>query len=475
MSQFVNWYTDAKIRPIKPMRIFAANEVAEAFKYMQSGKHMGKIVIRMPRADEHVSAEPIKLPMTLDPTKAYIVVGGLGGIGRALGNWLVERGARHLIILSRSAGSSEISHLFSSELERQGCAVHMVAGDVSRSEDVTKAFSRAAGKVIGGVIQMSMVLQVCQYCPLHVSTAYFEGALANLRDQDESLAKMTHAQWLQTTQPKVNGTYNLHLALKEHERGLDFFVLFSSMSGIVGTVGQSNYAAANSFLDAFVTYRRQKGLLASVLNLGVVEDIGCVHEDSATLKRVKATGARTIREANVVEALHAAILSSKSSPCRDDHTSSVMMIGVSSTKSLSAPGVTPLWGLDLRFSTFENLWSKTGQEPEAERTDLKEFLGEIENNPDLLDDPLTEIRIMTELCKLINAHMARDESENEDMASIPIDSLMSIEIRNWFRRQLAMDISLTEISKAGTVGGLSRICVSTLKERYATSEKGPQR
>jgi acyl carrier protein len=282
---------------------------------------------------------------------------------------------------------------------------------------------------------------------------------------------MTHSQWLQATQPKVDGTLNLHQALEEHESGLDFFVLFSSMSGVVGTVGQSNYAAANSFLDAFVTYRHQLGRVASVVNLGVVEDIGCVHHDQPTLNRVKATGARLIRESAVIDALHAAILPFRSPPDTANFTSSVMMIGVNSVKPLSAPGVTPLWGPDIRFSMYENLEGQTKRGPQMEQTDLKEFFGLIEQNLDLLDDPATEVRIMTELCKLINAHMSRDERENDDMASIPIDSLMSIEIRNWFRRQLGMEISLTEISKAGTVGGLSRLCVTTLKERYAVSGK----
>ncbi|KAK9851186.1 ketoacyl-synt-domain-containing protein [Penicillium brevicompactum] len=450
MVQFVDWYKGNKIRPIRPIKVFEASEVVEAFKYMQSGRHMGKIVIQMPKGADQLSSGPTQIPAKLDTTKSYLLVGGLGGIGRAVANWLVEKGARHLIFLSRSAGRLPDHRRFVCELERQGCEVEMVSGDVSQLEDTIKALSRAAGRVIGGVIQMSMVLQ------------------------DESLAKMSHTQWLQAIKPKVDGTYNLHRALKEHESGLDFFVLFSSMSGVVGTVGQSNYAAANSFLDAFVTYRRQLGRVASVVNLGVVEDIGCVHHDQPTLNRVKATGARLIRQEAVMDALHAAILPFRSPPDTANFTSSVTMIGVNSIKPLSAPGVTPLWGPDIRFSMYENLEEHGKRESQMDQTDLKEFFGMVEQSPDLLDDPATEVRIMTELCKLINAHMSREERENDDMASIPIDSLMSIEIRNWFRRQLTMEISLTEISKAGTVGGLSRLCVTTLQERYNVSSKSTE-
>ncbi|OJJ99176.1 hypothetical protein ASPACDRAFT_1870238 [Aspergillus aculeatus ATCC 16872] len=448
MEQFVAWYEGNKVQPIRPIRLFAASEVAEAFKYMQSGKHMGKIVIKMPTVGDGLSTSPAKIPLTLSKNKSYLLAGGLGGLGRAVANWLVENGARHLIFLSRSAGQRVDHEHFARELERQGCRVEMVSGDVARLQDVKVAVSKAAGRAIGGAIQLSMVLQ------------------------DVSLAKMTHNQWLQTLRPKVDGTYNLHWALEAHESSLDFFVLFSSLAGVVGTVGQSNYAAANAFLDAFVLYRRQLGRVASVLDLGLVEDIGCMHQNhQATLTRARSTAARLIREEHVVNALHAAILSCRSPPDPAEMISSVMMVGVSNVKPLSAPGVTPLWGPDIRFSTFENLQGQAARDLETDKMDLKGFFSEIQSNPDLLDDPATELRIMSELCTLINAHMSRDARENEDMATIPIDSLMSIEIRNWFRRQLGMEISLTEISKAGTVGGLSRVCVATLKERYAVLSK----
>lgn len=161
MVQFVDWYKGNKIRPIRPIKVFEASEVVEAFKYMQSGRHMGKIVIQMPKSADQLSSGPTQIPAKLDTTKSYLLVGGLGGIGRAVANWLVEKGARHLIFLSRSAGRLPDHRRFVCGLERQGCEVDMISGDVSQLEDTTKALSRAAGRVIGGVIQMSMVLQVC--------------------------------------------------------------------------------------------------------------------------------------------------------------------------------------------------------------------------------------------------------------------------------------------------------------------------
>jgi hypothetical protein len=122
--------------------------------------------------------------------------------------------------------------------------------------------------------------------------------------------------------------------IKGTRRKLDFSVLFISMAWLVGTVGQSNYAAANGFMDDFVEYRRQQGLVASVLNLGVVEDIGCVSREPALLGRVWFTAGRLIQEGTVLETLHAASSETSLRDCRP--TSSIMAIGVSSTTPLRA-------------------------------------------------------------------------------------------------------------------------------------------
>jgi hypothetical protein len=82
---------------------------------------------------------------------------------------------------------------------------------------------------------------------------------------------MCLSDWGAAIKPKVDGTWNLHEATKSSP--LDFMVLFSSFSGIMGQRGQANYASANTFLDAFVQYRHANGLPASVLDIGPIEDV----------------------------------------------------------------------------------------------------------------------------------------------------------------------------------------------------------
>ena len=89
---------------------------------------------------------------------------------------------------------------------------------------------------------------------------------------------MTFKQWQAPVETKIQGTWNLHIALSKCN--LDFFILFSSWSGIIGYTGQANYAAGNTFLDAFAQYRRKRGLTATVVDLAGVEDIGYASRNS---------------------------------------------------------------------------------------------------------------------------------------------------------------------------------------------------
>ena len=138
---------------------FAASDVRDAFRFMQGGQHIGKIVITMPDELELLQSTESKPEITLRDDRSYLLVGGLGGLGRAVATWMVQHGARHLIFLSRSAGDVSSTAAFQEELEAQGCQVQFVAGSVVKIDDVQRAVVNAR-MPIAGAINMSMVLRV---------------------------------------------------------------------------------------------------------------------------------------------------------------------------------------------------------------------------------------------------------------------------------------------------------------------------
>lgn len=290
---------------------------------------------------------------------------------------------------------------------------------------------------------------------------------------------MTLEDWNTAIGPKVAGTWNLHTVL-EHS-SLDFFVVFGSISGTCGNAGQANYAAANSFLDAFVQYRRNKRLPASVLNLGFVGDVGVVSQDQKLLNRADALGTRLVRETDIMDALEL-VISDSSVVTRNIKSDEkylsqpyALAIGLALTKPLSDSTTVPFWGSDRRFLSYENYELPSSETKiESDEADLREFMGQISTDPVLLEKDDTEIKILQELGKVIVPHTAygnQGQMTEEEISGVAIDSLISIEIRNWARRKLAIDIALTEISKAATIGGLAKLTVEKLKLKYSPQKE----
>lgn len=147
-----------KIRPIRPLHVFKTTQVKEAFRYLQTGKHMGKVVIQMTPDPTQLPCAPVRFRASFPPDEAYLMVGGLGGIGRSVSRWLVEHGAREIVYLSPSAEKDE-HRGFIKELEVQGCLVTRVAGTVTDLADIQRAIGKCT-KRLSGVVQMALHLQV---------------------------------------------------------------------------------------------------------------------------------------------------------------------------------------------------------------------------------------------------------------------------------------------------------------------------
>ena len=141
------------------MKVFDATHMLDAFRYMQKGQHIGKIVVAMPEDPQGLEVTPVEQTLVLRPEASYLLVGGLGGLGRAISTWMVEHGARNIIYLSRSAGESGQDKAFFRELETQGCSVQAFPGSVTSLDDVKRVVENAAAP-IAGVMHMPLVLRV---------------------------------------------------------------------------------------------------------------------------------------------------------------------------------------------------------------------------------------------------------------------------------------------------------------------------
>ena len=140
-------------------KTFGFNAIQEAFLYMPKGQHIGKLVVEMPQLGNPSGQTRSSGRSLFRADRSYLMVGGLGGLGRSVSQWMVENGARSLVFLSRSAADTGTTKTFLDELRDQNCEVTLCAGNVSNPGTVQDAV-KASPKAIGGVINMSMVLKV---------------------------------------------------------------------------------------------------------------------------------------------------------------------------------------------------------------------------------------------------------------------------------------------------------------------------
>ena len=254
------------VLPVLPHREFTIDRAVDAFRFMAQARQIGKIVVTHPVTPGDV--------VRADAT--YLITGGLSGLGVLTAEWLVDRGARHLVLMGRREPSAETRRTLEA-LERRGARVAVVLGDVSRREDVVAALAEAGGAKppLRGVFHSAGVLD--------------DGALVH---QDWSRFETVLA-------PKVLGAW--HLDRLTRALPLDLFVTYSSVAAIFGSPGQSNHAAANACLDALAHERRASGRHALSVNWGVWE-VGAAARHRAG-KRVASQGVGTIDSARGLLAL----------------------------------------------------------------------------------------------------------------------------------------------------------------------------
>lgn len=230
-----------------PVEAFPMADAEEAFRFMSQARHIGKIVLS--REDEHRRAM-IEQHGLVRADASYLVTGGLGALGLRVARWLVEEGARHLVLTSRRAPDDAAQSVLA-ELEAKGAVVEVAPGDVAEAADVARILT-GARPPLAGIVHAAGVLD------------------------DGMIADLDPAAIARVMAPKVAGAWHLHAATERMD--LDFFVLFSSVAAIIGNLGQSSYAAANAFMDGLAAYRRRRGLTATSINWGPWAEAGMAAE-----------------------------------------------------------------------------------------------------------------------------------------------------------------------------------------------------
>lgn len=233
------------LKPL-PFKTFPLSAVADAFRFMAQAKHIGKIVVEHPGKGANLNGH-LEQPVRHDAT--YLITGGLGALGLVMAQGLVDNGAKHLVLTGRSAPGDAAQQTIA-ELEQAGAEVVVKQADVTSRSDMVALLSDIQQNLppLKGIIHAAGIVR------------------------DGTLPQQTWPQFAQVMSPKITGTWHLHQLTQTID--LDFFVMFSSIASLWGSAGQSNYAAANAFMDTLAHYRQQHGLPAQSINWGAWDNLG---------------------------------------------------------------------------------------------------------------------------------------------------------------------------------------------------------
>lgn len=363
----------------------------------------------------------------IHPDATYIVSGGNNGLGFETVKWLTNKGAGTVIILSRS-GLNEKLQLESEQLMNKGVQIISIKCDVSDSAAVKETIS---------------------YIQSHYPTVKGVFHAAGILD-DVLFDSITAEKFEQTLQPKANGAWNLHQAFSSHT--LDIFVLFSSVAGILGSAGQSNYAAANTFLDALSEYRTKNGLAATSVSWGNIAEVGLAARQDNRGNRLVEHGLQLIYPSQLPKYFDAVFLSDKAH---------LIAMDIDFDK----------WAAFNTQTTDNFFYSKVIQ-PKHTRVEEKS----------IYDYPSAEAavnHIKVQIRKFVASFTKIPENriKNDDtFNSMGIDSLLALQIKNKLQETFKLTMNVAVMWAHPTVQKMTDFIVKELQlnEKYSAADQSKE-
>lgn len=343
--------------------------------------------------------EPLAFPFnttaSLHSDSTYLVTGGLGSLGLLAAERMVRDGARHLVLTSRSTADSPAIDA----LRAKGASVTLVACDVSQAQDVDRLFEETLSILppLRGIIHAAGVTE------------------------DALLPKQTEESFRRVMAAKVSGAWNLHH--RTAALSLDFFVFYSSAASLIGSGGQANYAAANSFLDALAHHRRALGLPAISLNWGAWSGSGMAAR-AEVLDRLKAQGVGTIAVVDGLDLL-SAILAGADLPAQ---------IGI-----FPAQWATYVAQLPKQMRT--RLAPMSSESTTTQANDILSHLASIESAAER--DEALRGYVRSVLARVLGYKSADGLGAPQHFFEMGMDSLTAVEFRNRLQEDLRIQLPAT--------------------------------
>lgn len=404
------------------------------------GRHLNTVHFT---SDSHirVGTNPLT-PVVLQPNATYVLVGGLGGLGKAVAGLMADRGARHLVFVSRSGAKTPEDFQFLSSMSQRGIKALALSVDVCDEDDLRQALSRTGMPPIKGAVQ----------CAAVVADAVWES--------------MSYEDWTAATRPKTIGSWNLHNLLP-HD--MDFFVFLSSASGVIGNRGQANYAAGNCFQDALTRHRASIGLKNSVsLDLGPVMGAGMLEHDERTLAILKASGFFTVSLENFLFLVERAMAGCVSDSLR---LPAQVVTGVGTGGLILQNEVAdPYWAETKMFEVLNEVdlpdlqsvtsgdttWGSSISTSISSQSSGKALVASLKSADSLDEAARVALLGCVEYLSFSLSMSPDDMDVDKSLTAYGVDSLVTSSFRSWIFKNTGVKISDMEVIGAASIMELAR-------------------
>ncbi|MGE5411922.1 MAG: SDR family NAD(P)-dependent oxidoreductase, partial [Clostridiales bacterium] len=416
LKNISNMLQDGSLRPLR-LQNYSMKDAEKAFRLMMKAKHIGKIVIEQQARKISSGAENL----IINPKGSYLITGGLGALGLEVAYFLATKNAGHIIFLSRTGENDKtlklIEHLKASAKDTLISIVKADAADLMQMKAALLAIvlkAESDGYPLKGIIHAAGILD------------------------DKLLINQSWESFEKVMDPKIKGAVNIFNLSKD--LSLDFTVYFSSVSSVLGTPGQANYAAANSFLDSFAYYQKRKfGKNVISINWGPWKDKGM----SKTISKSSHSAMKPI------SSKHALLVFDKILSEKTDGAVVMHVDWKAFEKQIKDSQ------LSLMYSEFISASEKSDDETKSKRKVKSQLVSLLENTPksDRINLLIEFIRQQAQ--NVLGVSSIEEVEVERPMHDMGMDSLMAIEIKNRINNAIGKDLPATVIFNYPTIKSLS--------------------
>jgi acyl transferase domain-containing protein/surfactin synthase thioesterase subunit/acyl carrier protein len=381
-------------------------------------------LIRSPLQKENSSTVP-----DINAEATYLITGGLGGLGLKVASWLVAQGARYLVLIGRNQPSM-VAQECVQELEQAGARIVVFQADVTETQQIDEILTEISSLLppLKGIVHAAGILE------------------------DGMLVQQEWSSFDRVLAPKVDGAWNLHQLTQSQP--LDFFVLFSSVSTLLGTPGQGNYAAANAFLDALAHYRLSQGLPALSINWGPWDEAGMAASlNDHNRQRMRSQGIGMISPAQGLEIFGFLL---------GQPLAQVGVLSVKWPKILRqlTPGLEPSLLIDFAKEERSSMRAMPTSAPQQSLL-LKQLAeASAEKQGELLVAYVCE-----QIARILHQDLAQPLDPYQPLDELGFDSLMTSELKGKLEAELGISIPVVVLLQNPSVVGLTEYLSKVLSSQ----------